>query len=122
MGDSVRPAHTARIGRISQERPHFLRAPHAKVSTLTLALVLMTTLLEPSLADLDFEHDIPCACHKLCNPLAHPAQWWVTLSCGCPYPMCQQALRIANVRLKVRTLTCRLCKTDQIRIRDVVRI
>ena len=82
----------------------------------------MTTLLEASLAHLDFEHDILCACHKLCNPDAHPAQWWVTLSCGCPYPMCQRALRVANVRLKVRTLTCRLCESDQIAIRRVVRI
>jgi len=101
---------------------HILRAPHAEVSTLTLALVAVTTLLEPSLAYLDFEHDILCACHKLCNPDAHPAQWWVTLSCGCPYPMCQRALRVANVRLKVRTLTCRLCEADQIAIRRVVRI
>jgi hypothetical protein len=85
-------------------------------------LVTVTTLLEPSLAELDFEHDILCACHKLCNPDAHPAQWWVTLSCGCPYPMCQRALRIANVRLKVRPLTCRQCETDQIAIRCVVRI
>lgn len=99
-----------------------MRAPHAKVSTLTLALVAVTTLLEESLAELDFEHDIFCACHRLCNPVAHPAQWWVTLSCGCPYPMCQRALRIANVRLKVRTLSCRLCQTDQIAIRRVVRI
>lgn len=100
----------------------FLRAPPAKVSTFTLALVPVTTLLEPSLAELDFEPDILCACHKLCNPLAHPAQWWVTLSCGCPYPMCQTALRIANVRLKVRPLTCRLCETGQITIRGVIRI
>ncbi len=102
---------------------HVLRAPPAEVSTLTLALVAVTTMLESSLAELDFEPDILCACHKLCNPpLAHPAQWWVTLSCGCPYPMCQRALRIANVRLKVRPLTCRHCETDQIAIRCVVRI
>ena len=89
---------------------------------MTLALVAVTTMLEPSLAELEFEPDIQCACHKLCNPLAHPAQWWVTLSCGCPYPMCRRALRIANVRLKVRPLTCRQCETDRIAIRGVVRI
>ncbi len=100
----------------------FLARASRESLDLHFSLSVMTTMLEPSLADLDFEHNIPCACHKLCNPLAHPAQWWVTLSCGCPYPMCQRALRIANVRLKVRTLTCRLCKTEQIRIRSVVRI
>ena len=82
----------------------------------------MTTLLEPSLSELDFDPEILCRCHRFCGPLAHPATFWVTLSCGCPYPMCQRALRIANVRLKVRTLTCRLCQTEEIAIRSVVRI
>jgi hypothetical protein len=36
--------------------------------------------------------------------------------------MCGRALRIANVRLKVRTLTYRLCHTEEIAIRSVVRI
>jgi hypothetical protein len=36
--------------------------------------------------------------------------------------MCQRALRIANLRLKVRPLTCRHCETQQIAIRSVVRI
>ncbi|WP_283614657.1 hypothetical protein [Mycolicibacterium poriferae] len=82
----------------------------------------MTTLLEPSLSELDFDPEILCSCHRFCGPLAHPATFWVTLSCGCPYPMCQRALRMANVRLKVRTLTCRLCQTEEIAIRSVVRI
>ncbi|UXA16988.1 hypothetical protein KXD98_19830 [Mycobacterium sp. SMC-4] len=82
----------------------------------------VTTLLEPSLAELDFEPDILCSCRNFCGPLAHPAQWWVKLSCGCSYPMCQRALRIANVRLKIRPLTCRQCETAQIRISSVVRI
>ena len=86
---------------------------------MTLALVAVTTMLEPSLAELDLAPDILCTRRKLCGPLAHPAQWRVTLSCGCPYPMCQRALRIANLRLKVRPLTCRLCETDQIAIRSV---
>ncbi|MGE0217103.1 hypothetical protein [Mycolicibacterium sp.] len=82
----------------------------------------MTTLLEPSLAELDFEPDILCSSRNFCGPLTHPALWWVTLSCGCPYPMCQRALRIANVRLKIRPLTCRRCATEQISIRGVTRI
>ncbi len=89
---------------------------------MTLALGAVTTLSEPSLAELDFEPEIQCACRKFCGPLAHPAQWWVTLSCGCPYPMCRRALRIANVRLKVRSLACRHCETGQIAIRSVVAI
>ncbi|MCV7130783.1 hypothetical protein JN086_22775 [Mycolicibacterium austroafricanum] len=82
----------------------------------------VTTLLEPSLAELDFDPEILCTCRRFCGPLAHPAQWWVTLSCGCPYPMCQRALRIANLRLKVRSLACRLCATDEIAIRSVAPI
>ena len=76
-------------------------------------------MLEPSLAELDFEPDILCTCRKFCGPLAPPARWWVPLSCGCSAPMGQRALRIANLRLKVRPLTCRLCETDQIAIRSV---
>jgi hypothetical protein len=85
-------------------------------------LEAVTTLLEPSLADLDFEPEIPCACRRFCGPTAHAAHWWVTLSCGCPYPMCRRALRIATVRLKVRPLACRQCATEQISIRAVAPI
>jgi len=87
-------------------------------------------MLEPSLAELDlgldleldFEPDILCTCRRFCGPVAHPAQWWVKLSCGCPYPMCRRALRIATVRLKGRALTCRLCATEQIAISSVAPI
>jgi hypothetical protein len=82
----------------------------------------VTALLAPSLAELDFEPEILCVSHKFCHPHDHPATWWITLSCGCPYPMCERALRMANLRLKVRPLTCRLCRCDQIAIRSVVRI
>jgi hypothetical protein len=36
--------------------------------------------------------------------------------------MCRTALRIANLRLKVRPLTCRLCGAETIAIRRVARI
>lgn len=79
-------------------------------------------LLEETLAELDFEHDVLCVCRKFCNPVDHPATWWITLSCGCAYPMCQRALKIANLRLKARPLTCRICGADQISIRSVLQI
>ncbi|MBS1693984.1 MAG: hypothetical protein JST91_17355 [Actinobacteria bacterium] len=82
----------------------------------------MTALLDPSLAELDFDPEILCVFQRFCNPCDHPATWWVTLSCGCPYPICQRALRFANLRLRARPLTCRLCNCDRISIRSVVRI
>ncbi|MGB8405544.1 MAG: hypothetical protein WCE30_15885 [Mycobacterium sp.] len=82
----------------------------------------MTAALEASLADLDFEAAIPCVSKKFCNPDEHPATWWVRLSCGCHYPMCQQSLRIANLRLKIRALTCRHCQSREITIQSVVRV
>jgi hypothetical protein len=80
----------------------------------------MTTLVEGSIDHLDFEADIKCSCRKFCSPQEHPAVWWVTLTCGCLYPMCQQALRIARIRLKARPLACRLCAADDITIRRVI--
>jgi hypothetical protein len=82
----------------------------------------MTAALEASLADLDFDAVIPCVSKKFCNPDEHPATWWVQLSCGCHYPMCQQSLRIANLRLKIRALTCRHCQSREITIQSVVRV
>jgi len=83
---------------------------------------MTTAVLEDSLADLDFDALIPCVSKKFCNPDEHPATWWVHLSCGCHYPMCQQSLRIANLRLKIRALTCRHCQTNEITIASVTRI
>lgn len=86
----------------------------------------MTTVLDLPLTDLDaaldFEPDIPCVMRQFCNPSAHAAAWWITLSCGCPYPTCQTALRIANLRLRARPLTCRLCGEQSIAIHRVARI
>jgi len=73
-------------------------------------------------AELDFEPEILCVSRQFCNPSDHPATFWIMLSCGCPYPMCQRALRIANLRLKARPLTCRLCGEETIAIKRVTRI
>jgi hypothetical protein len=83
---------------------------------------MTTAVLEDSLADLDFDALVPCVSKKFCNPEEHPAIWWVRLSCGCHYPMCQQSLRMANLRLKIRALTCRHCQTNEITIASVTRI
>jgi hypothetical protein len=82
----------------------------------------VTALLDALPAELDFEPEIPCVSRKFCSPRQHPASMWITLSCGCPYPMCQRALRIANIRLKAQRLACRLCGAHQITIRSVTRI
>lgn len=82
----------------------------------------MTSVAEYSLEELDFELELPCACKKFCCPSYHPATFWITLSCGCCYPFCKQALSISNLRLKIRPLTCRLCGSDAIAIRRVIRI
>lgn len=73
------------------------------------------------LSSLDFETEIPCICQKFCDAAEHPAHWWVTLSCGCRYPFCRKALQISKIRLKVRSLTCRLCSARDIAIRSVRR-
>ena len=85
-------------------------------------MTAVTDVLDASLADLDFDAAIPCACKSFCSPADHDATWWITLSCGCCYPFCQTALKMANLRMRVRPLTCRLCKADRIRVRSVVRI
>lgn len=82
----------------------------------------MTEVLDVSLTELDFDATIPCACKGSCNTHEHAATWWITLSCGCCYPFCATALRMANLRLKVRTLDCRLCASEGITVRSVVRI
>jgi len=82
----------------------------------------VTEALDVSLAELDFEAAIPCACKSFCSPRDHAATWWITVTCGCCYPFCQTALRMANLRLKVRPLDCRLCGTGRIAVRSVVRI
>lgn len=97
------------------------RASHRSLN-LIFNLSIVTTVLEASLAELDFEAEIPCISRKFCGPHDHPAAWWITLSCGCTYPMCQKALRMANLRLRVRPLTCRLCGAEHIAIRSVARV
>jgi hypothetical protein len=82
----------------------------------------VTSVVESSLEELDYELELPCACKKFCNPDYHPAAFWITLSCGCCYPFCQRALSISNLRLKVRPLTCRRCQAVAITIRSVIRI
>lgn len=73
------------------------------------------------LSALDFDTAIPCICQKFCSETEHPADWWITLSCGCRYPFCKKALQISKIRLKVRSLTCRLCSAHDITIRSVKR-
>lgn len=73
------------------------------------------------LSALDFDTEIPCICQKFCNQDEHPADWWITLSCGCRYPFCKKALQISKIRLKVRALTCRLCAAHDITIKSVKR-
>ncbi|CAM2950740.1 hypothetical protein BST27_12865 [Mycobacterium intermedium] len=73
------------------------------------------------LSALDFDTEIPCICRKFCDEADHPADWWITLSCGCRYPFCHKALRISRIRLKIRALTCHLCSTHNIAISRVVR-
>ena len=82
----------------------------------------MTDVLDVSLTALDFEAAIPCACKGSCSHEEHDATWWITLSCGCCYPFCESALKLANLRLKLRRLDCRLCGADRITVRSVVRI
>lgn len=74
------------------------------------------------LSALDFDTAVPCICQKFCDEADHAADWWVTLSCGCRYPFCKKALQISKIRLKVRSLTCRLCSAQDITIRSVKRI
>lgn len=80
------------------------------------------TMLSPDfeiLSALDFDAVVPCICRKFCCDTDHPADWWVTLSCGCRYPFCQRALRMSKLRLKARSLMCRLCLTADIVITEV---
>lgn len=73
------------------------------------------------LSALDFDTQIPCICQKFCSEAEHPADWWITLSCGCRYPFCKKALQISKIRLKVRSLACRLCSTSDITISSLKR-
>lgn len=85
-------------------------------------MTIATADLELSLAAWDFEPEILCSCKGLCSEEDHAAHWWITLSCGCHYPFCQRALSLANLRLRLRTLDCRLCGAERIAVRRVVRI